>query len=197
MNLDTNITPSTRINSKWKADLNVKPKTLKPLEDYIRKNLHELWNGNDFSIFSNMECFMNLHVILAQGPANLIIISILVYALPKWAWNDYFLKVWRIRLHKNEICSSKYTIWYSIDKTSISSVIQLCLTLFSPMNRSTPGFPVHYHLPELTQTHVHWVGDAIQPSHPLSSPSPPVFNLSQLLLLLLSRLSRIWLCVTP
>ena len=122
---------------------------------------------------------MNLHVILAQGPANLIIISILVYALPKWAWNDYFLKVWRIRFHKNEICSSKYTIWYSIDKTSISSVIQLCLTLFSPMNRSTPGFPVHYHLPELTQTHVHWVGDAIQPSHPLSSPSPPAFNLSQ------------------
>ena len=60
-----------------------------------------------------------------------------------------------------------------------SSVAQLCLTLCDPMNRSTPGLPVHYQLPESTQTHVHWVGDAIQPSPPLSSPSPPAFNLSQ------------------
>ena len=48
-----------------------------------------------------------------------------------------------------------------------------------PMNRSTPGFPVHPQLPQFTQTHVHWVSDAIQPPHPLSSPSPPVLNLSQ------------------
>ena len=47
------------------------------------------------------------------------------------------------------------------------------------MDCSMPGFPVHHQLPELTQTHVHWVGDAIQPSHPLLSPSPPAFNLSQ------------------
>ena len=47
------------------------------------------------------------------------------------------------------------------------------------MNRSTPGLPVHHQLPESTQTHVHWIGDAIQPSHPLSSPSPPILNLSQ------------------
>ena len=47
------------------------------------------------------------------------------------------------------------------------------------MNRSTPGLPVHHQLLELTQTHIHWVGDAIQPSYPLSSPSPPAFNLSQ------------------
>ena len=47
------------------------------------------------------------------------------------------------------------------------------------MNRSTPGLPVHYQLPESTQSHVHWVSDAIQPSHPLSSPSPPALNLSQ------------------
>ena len=53
------------------------------------------------------------------------------------------------------------------------SVTQLCLTLCDPMNRSTPGLFVHHHLPEFTQTHVHRVGDAIQPSHPLSSPSPP------------------------
>ena len=60
-----------------------------------------------------------------------------------------------------------------------SSVAQSCPTLHDPMNRSTPGFPVHHQLPESTQTHVHWVGDAIQPSHPLSSPSPPALNLSQ------------------
>ena len=60
-----------------------------------------------------------------------------------------------------------------------SSVTQSCLTLCDPMNRSTPGLPVHHQLPESTQTHVHWVGDAIQPSHPLSSPSLPAFNLSQ------------------
>ena len=60
-----------------------------------------------------------------------------------------------------------------------SSVAQLCLTLRDPMNRSTPGLPVHHQLPEFTQTHVHWVGDAIQPSHPLSSPSPPAHKLSQ------------------
>ena len=52
-------------------------------------------------------------------------------------------------------------------------------TLCDPMDCSTPGFPVHHELPELTQTQVHQVGDAIQPSHPLSSPSPPTFNLSQ------------------
>ena len=60
-----------------------------------------------------------------------------------------------------------------------SSVAQLCLTVCDPMDRSMPGHPVHHQLPELAQTHVHWVGDAIQPSHPLSSPSPPAFSLSQ------------------
>ena len=60
-----------------------------------------------------------------------------------------------------------------------SSVSQLCPTLCNPMNRSTPDLPVHHQLPESTQTHVLCVGDAIQPSHPLSSPSPPTFNLSQ------------------
>ena len=59
------------------------------------------------------------------------------------------------------------------------SVIESLLSLCNPMNRSTPGLPVHHHLPELTQTHVHWVSDAIQPSHPLSSPSPPALNPSQ------------------
>ena len=60
-----------------------------------------------------------------------------------------------------------------------SSVTQSCPTLRNPMNCSTPGLPVHHQLPEFTQTHVHRVGDAIQPSHPLSSPSPPAPNPSQ------------------
>ena len=60
-----------------------------------------------------------------------------------------------------------------------NSVAQSCPTLCNPMDCGTPGFPVHHQLPELTQTHVHWVGDAIQSSHPLSSPFLPAFDLSQ------------------
>ena len=64
-------------------------------------------------------------------------------------------------------------------KVQFSSVTQSCPTLCDPMNHSTPGLPVHHQLPELTQTHVHCVSDAIQQSHPLGSPSPPALNLSQ------------------
>ena len=60
-----------------------------------------------------------------------------------------------------------------------SSFAELCLTLCDPMNHSTPGLPVHHQLPEFTQTHIHLVSDAIQPSHPLSSPFPPAPNPSQ------------------
>ena len=73
----------------------------------------------------------------------------------------------------------KCSIAIICDKSvQFSSVTQLCQTLCDPMNHSTPGLPVHHQLPESTQTHVHWVGDAIQPSHPLLSPSPSAFNLS-------------------
>ena len=72
---------------------------------------------------------------------------------------------------------------YKFKKTpkffQFSSVTHSCPTLCDPMNHSTPGFPVHHQLLEFTQTHVHWVGDAIQPSRPLSSPSPPAPNPSQ------------------
>ena len=64
-------------------------------------------------------------------------------------------------------------------RVQFSSGAQSCLTLCDPMNRSTPGLPVHHQLPEFTQTHVHRVSDAIQPSHPLSSPSPLAPNPSQ------------------
>ena len=64
-------------------------------------------------------------------------------------------------------------------KVQFSTVAQSCPTLCNPMNHSTPGLPVHHQLPEFTQTHIHWVNDAIQLFHPLLSPSPPTFNLSQ------------------
>ena len=73
--------------------------------------------------------------------------------------------------------------WYGIiplkTRIQFSSVPQLCPTLCYPMDCSMSGLPVHHQLPEFTQTHVHWVGDAIQPSHPLLSPSPLPFNVSQ------------------
>ena len=82
----------------------------------------------------------------------------------KWAW----LGAGRVQLTYREQRLLQF-----------SSVAQSCPTLCNPMSRSTPGLPVHHQLPEFTQTHVHWVSDAIQPSHPLSSPSPPAFNLSR------------------
>ena len=104
--------------------------------------------------------------------------------------NTYRLKVriWEKVLHVNgnqkkagvEILISDKIDFKTktIVRDKVSSVAQFCPTLFDPMTFSTPGFPVHHQLPEPTQTHVHHVGDVIQPSHPLSSPSPPAFNLS-------------------
>ena len=71
------------------------------------------------------------------------------------------------------------SISWLIYSVQFSSVAQSCPTLCNPMNCSTPGLPVHHQLLESTQAHVHWVRDAIQPSHPLSSPSPPAPNPSQ------------------
>ena len=67
----------------------------------------------------------------------------------------------------------------SLASVQFSSIAQSFPALCNPTDCSMPGFPVHCQLPEFTRTHVHWVGDAIQPSHPLPSPSPPAFNLSQ------------------
>ena len=77
----------------------------------------------------------------------------------RWSWERKFLKA---------------LFFYQFSSTS-----QSCLIPCYPIDCSTPDFPVHHQLPELTQTHLHWVGDAIQPSHPLLSSSPPALNLSQ------------------
>ena len=84
-------------------------------------------------------------------------------------------------MDRNIIIVGYLNIPISIKNISVQfhSIIQSCLTLCDPMNHSTPGLPIHHQLPESTQTHVHRVGDAIQLSHPLLSPSPPAFNLSQ------------------
>ena len=96
-----------------------------------------------------------------------------------------------IRVFSNEsaLCIRWPKCWsFSISPSNVysglisfqfSSVVQSCPTLCDPMNHSTPGLPVHHQLLEFTQTHVHRVRDAIQPSHPLLSPSPPAPNLSQ------------------
>ena len=82
-----------------------------------------------------------------------------------WALEGWEYLTWRLDV-----------IWESVQ---FSSVAHSCLTLCNPMDCNTPGFPVHHQLPEFTQTHVHWVDDVIQPTRPLSPPSPPAFNLSQ------------------
>ena len=89
---------------------------------------------------------------------------------------------WRVRRQGGLCAQGRAREWthrfWSLSQDKHCLVTQLYLTLWDPMNCSTPGFPVHHQLPEFTQTNVHWVGDAIQPSHPLSSPSP-AFNYSQ------------------
>ena len=87
-----------------------------------------------------------------------------------------FMFYWRIIALQNFVVFCHTSTWIS---HQFSSVTQLGLTLCDPIDCSTPGLPVHHQLPESTQNHVHWVGDAIQPSHPLSFPSPPALNRSQ------------------
>ena len=89
-----------------------------------------------------------------------------------------FLLILFLNVHRGIQDQRQISYYLPLRSGQFSSVTQSCLTLCDPVNRSTPGLPVHYQLPESTQTHVHWVSDAIQPSYPLSSPSPPALNLS-------------------
>ena len=101
------------------------------------------------------------------------------------------LRSWEVFVAVSPLTSCFYCGWDRVSKdrlgilvlypdcVSLSSITQPCPTFCDPMDYSTSGFPVHHQHPKLTQTHVHRVGDAIQPSHPLSAPSPSAFNLSQ------------------
>ena len=128
-----------------------------------------------FNMTKEFVCFSSVHYIIHQ--------------LPKLKISDLS---WTFSLHSSVDSASqmpKYLHFIStmvihakslqIRSDEIRSVTQSCLTLCDPMNRSTSGLPVHHQLPEFTETHVHRVSDAIQPSHPLSSPSPLAPNPSQ------------------
>ena len=107
--------------------------------------------------------------------------------MQKQIWESSCFLYHRILKRDLEKCSTMpvfLLIFFVLENSNFSlnqfsSVTQSCPTLLDPMDCSTPGLPIHYQLLELAQTHVHWVSDAIQPSHPLLSPFPPAFNLSQ------------------
>ena len=109
----------------------------------------------------------------------LIISSLEIYTIPNVSSHSHKSCLLRtdvmkiIMIYKNEKKSDMFS------SVQFISVTQSCLTLCNLVNRSMPGFPVHHQHPEFTQTHVHRVSDAIQPSHPLLSPSPPAPNPSQ------------------
>ena len=92
------------------------------------------------------------------------------------AWDNTHIQVTRLGMWSQETLGNEQGRETPVH---FSSLAQSCLTLCHPIDYSTPGLPVHRQIQEFIQTHVHWVGYAIQPSHPLSSPSPPGFNLSQ------------------
>ena len=139
MKLEQFLTPYTKI--KWIKDINVRPETLKLLEENIGRTLLDI----------------NHSKILCNPPPRVMEIKT---KINKWDLIKF-----------QSFCTMKETIR---SDQSLS-----CVRLCDPMNHSTPGLPVHHQLPEFTQTHVHRVSDAIQTSHPLSSPSPPAPNPSQ------------------
>ena len=130
-----------------------------------------------------------------EGPLRLEIWPQVFYTLWRWErgiWDSisYSLVISEVTLNTHiwkefiiimvlELHNDRLVINENESSVQFSSVAQSCPTLCDPMNCSTPGLPVHHQLPEFTQIHVHRVSDAIQPSHPLSSPSPPVPNPSQ------------------
>ena len=136
-------------------------------------------NETEVDVFLELSCFFDD----AVDVGNLISGSS--------AFSKTSLNIWKFKVHVSlKPCLENFkhyftSIWDDCKSLPQSSSVQLisvaqsCSTLCDPMNRSTPGLPVHHQLPEFTQTHVHRVRDAIQPSHPLSSPSPPAPNRSQ------------------
>ena len=113
--------------------------------------------------------------------AKFPIIKAMVFPEVMYGYESWTIKIECQRIDAFKLCWRRFlrVPWIAVRLVQFSSVAQSCLTLWDPMNCSTPGCPVHHQLLELAQTHVHWVGDAIKPSHPLSSPSLPAFNLSQ------------------
>ena len=124
-----------------------------------------------------------LHLLCEDSPAprlwtcystrfseTLIDLLLTLNSKPTWSW--FLCEVWG-----RGLCQP--LVFSNLTFVVVVEALKSCLTLFDPMNCSTPGFPVLHYLLEFAQTHVQWVGDAIQPSHPLLPPSPPAFKLSQ------------------
>ena len=123
----------------------------------------------------NISCLQNYFL-----PQGLKIIFIRSFNF--WLWTFKLLLKRGVGFHVICLCFFHIDNFYLpclLNSVQFSWVAQSCPTLCNPLNRSTPGLPIHHHLPEFTQTHVHQVHDAIQPSHPRSSPSPPAPNPSQ------------------
>ena len=123
-------------------------------------------------------------LLLPHHPA-IILLGICLKKMKTLIWKDICSSMFIVALFTVTKYGSKHKCpsveeWIKIEQKIFScSVSQSCPTLCDSTDCSTPGFPVLHHLLEFAQTHVHWVGDAIPPSHPLSSPSPPACNLSQ------------------
>ena len=176
MKLGHFLTPQTKMNSKWIKGLNVRQEAIKLLEENIGRTLDDI---------NQSKILYDLPPRLTEVAKSWTRLSDFTFSLSytskpekqttqsKSGKNRHFSK-------EDIQIANKHMKRYSTSLIiQFSSVVQLCLTLCDPMNCSMPGLLVHHQLPEFTQTHVHQVGDAIQPSHPLSSPSPPSPNPSQ------------------
>ena len=125
----------------------------------------------------------------ARAPGCMLFCKFFLSSLLKWkslSCVQLFATLWTAHQASLSMKFSRQQHWSGLPFSSpllylgqFSSVVQPCLNLCNPIECSTSGLPVHHQLLGFTQTHVHWNGDAIQLSHPLSSPSPPAFNLSQ------------------
>ena len=129
-----------------------------------------LWNS-DLDVKKHKVNYKEVHNLIYKEVHNLKGTAVTHICNELWRFGLFFKTIFLFLF--------VFTHYYYIVFSQFSSVTQLCPTLCNSMNRSTSGLPVHHQLLEFTQTHVHWVGDAIQPFHPLSSPSPPALNLSQ------------------
>ena len=127
------------------------------------------------SIFSSLSCSTFLYL-RSQGQC---LQEPLVKMAPETKSFFYTWIIYPTDVPKDQRPVTLQPSFWVLTLVQFSSVTQTCPTLCDPMDCSMPGFPVHHQLLELTQTHVNWVGDAIQQSHPLSSPSPLAFNLSR------------------
>ena len=119
-------------------------------------------------------CICNTHYFTRNG--NSLQHSCLKNPMDREAW---WATVHGVTESRTQLSGFHFTLSHRTDLKQFSSAAQSCPTPCNPMDHGTSGLPVHHQLPEFTQTHIHWVGDAIQPSHPLSSPLPPALNLSK------------------